>query len=129
MYTNSPPSPSNNKKLSEDNKSIMLTCNLDSVDSMGEFMKRVYNTIIPRCSEFKAKIRRYGDKKNNNVVHFITIPKTLVNLIMTDYEQKELELKKDFDIRYYYDRNMFRKVDRETGREELYILMKMVKKP
>src|SRR3982750_5062814 len=73
----SPPLSSNNVQ----NKSMMFTANLDSLDSISELVKKVYATVTPRCMEFPARIRRYGTERRKNVSHFVTLPKVFVDYI------------------------------------------------
>lgn len=111
----------------DNKKSVMFNCNLDSIDSISEFMKRVYATVTPKCSDFKSRLRKYGDRKNDNIVCFLTMPKALINLIFSNDEQKKMDMRENLDIHLFYDKNIFKKIDKSTGKEEILILVKIIK--
>jgi hypothetical protein len=111
----------------DEKKSIMFSCNLDSIDSVSEFIRKVYSAITPKCSDFKSRIRRYGDKRSNNIVIFLTMPKAFINLLFTPEEQKSIHLRDNIDIHYFFDKNILKKTDKLSGKEEIFVLMKIVK--
>lgn len=108
-------------------KSLMFNCNLDSIDSVSEFMRRVYSVITPKCFSFQSRIRKYGDKKRNHIVCFLTLPKSLINLMFSEEEQDKMDMKETLDIKLFYDKNIFKKIDKTTGKEEVLVLVKIIK--
>jgi hypothetical protein len=113
------------------NKSMMFTANLDSLDSISELVKKVYATVTPRCIEFPARIRRYGTERRKNVSHFVTLPKVFVDYIFgggsiaSPIPTNNINMEK-FDVTFFYDKNLLKKSDR--NKEEMFILMKVTKK-
>ena|SRR3982750_1496102 len=131
VNTTSPSSTPPSSSLSQ-NKSMMFTANLDSLDSISELVKKVYATVTPRCMEFPARIRRYGTERRKNVSHFVTLPKVFVDYIFgggsiasPTIPTQNINMEK-FDVTFFYDKNLLKKTDR--NKEEMFILMKVTKK-
>ena len=129
MYNPSAPpsqsqSSSNNDQPNK-NRSIMFTCNPDSLDSISELVKKVYATVTPRCIQFDARLRKYGTKRRKTLSYFITFPKVFIDYIFgTSFEDLDVNR---FNIVFFYDKNLLKKTDR-NNKEEMFILMKLTKK-
>lgn len=113
---------------SAENKSVMFTCNLDSLDSISEFIRKVYTTVTPKCTSFKARIRRYGTKEQNNIVHMVTMPKLLIDFLFGPITSKMDFNNDSLDISFFFDNNILKKTDKINKKDEMFILMKIVKK-
>lgn len=113
------------QQISE-NKSVMFTCNLDSLDSISEFIKKVYTTVTPKTTAYKARIRRYGTKEQNNVVHMVTMPKLLIDTLFGP-SRIDFNNGKNLDITFFFDNNILKKTDKLNSRDEMYILMKVIR--
>ena len=106
-------------------KSITVSCNLDSLDSIRKFMKTVYTTITPKCYALSGRLKVYGNKERNNRATLFTIPKQLLQYIFGD--DVDIPDPDNIDITYYFDKNILRKTE-DKDKEEIFILMKITKK-
>lgn len=51
-----------------------------------------------------------------------------MNFMFTEKEQNELEMKEDTDVHFYFDKNTLKRTNKDTGKEEMILLVKIIKK-
>lgn len=113
-----------NQQTTDNKPSRIFNCNLDSVDSVYEFIKRVYSAITPKCASFPGRLRNYGARDRNNVASFLTLPKAMRDYIFGNEIIPEPD---DYEVKYFCDKNLLKRTDL-NGKEEIFLLVKIIKK-
>lgn len=101
----------------------IFNCNLDSVDSVYELIKKVYGAITPKCASFPGRVRNYTVRDRKSITTFLTMPKAMRDYLFGLDEVPEVD---EFEITYFCDKNMLKK--EVNGKEEIFMLVKIIKK-